>query len=405
MPANSRLVVLAISSLLVSSTWASTHIQARDARNGLSRCYAGDSSCAEITTPSQGRFRRFKRQTGDTATIEADATALGIASDDITTAIDQGAPIDQVTAAATDVVDDASTLVADVNAGTSAGTTTPDMSSMTTTTDTSLTPTEANTDVSDEVKLLADETQNFITNTGAALQDDTPFTEANLQDLANDVQQITAELATLTPPAVVDIPSAASDQVQALKNSNITMDELWAKLEVSMGESLTKDVQFQTMLSYLTPVLAATIAGNVTLPATENLPSIQPIAEITNGTLPVGADTSTIAKLRLAKRGHLEKRFLGSLFSFLGIGFAASASASITTPLGNLGVGVAATLGKLAEVKPTPPEKPQTNSAQQPSPNVPTANNGGFLANTGGFANTGGSSGHVDTAKWAYYRD
>ncbi|KAK6354797.1 hypothetical protein TWF696_003930 [Orbilia brochopaga] len=435
MPGQSRLLILAISSLLVSSTWASAHVRARDTSytNGVAQCYSGDSNCAGITENNHGRFRRVKRQ--EATTLGADAAALGDASDQIAAAIDQGAPVEQVTTAATDIVADASNLLSDVNGGT-VDVVAAEIDTQTPTTDTALpvppqSPSDANTDVTDEVKLLADETQNFISNTGAALQDDAPFTEENLQDLATDIQQITAEMASLPPPATVDIPSQVSDQIQTLKNANLTEEELWAKLELVTGESLNKDVQFQTMLSYLTPILAATVAGNVTLPATEGLPAIQPVAEITNGTIPVGDAAATLSRLRLAKRGHLEKRFLGSLFSFLGIGFAASASASLTTPLGSLGIGVAATLGKLAEVKPAPPEQPQTvyvyekeyipqqppvviqNGAQQPAAiaNVPIgtiSNTGatGGRARTGGFLANTGSNGHIDTpTKWAYYRD
>ncbi|KAJ6261356.1 hypothetical protein Dda_4026 [Drechslerella dactyloides] len=441
MPNQSRLLVLAISSLLVSSTWASAQLWARDSthangkRIGVtqwSELHTGDNNLPDIATASHGRFRRVKRQ--DAGTVEADAAALGAASGDLTNAIDQGAPAEQITVAAADVVDDANTLMGD-----------PDMDI-----DTALDPTrpgfigpqlppspppgvgipappeppasdDSNTDVADEVKILADETQNFINNTGAALQDDTPFTEENLQELANDIQQITLEMANLPPPALVDVPAQVSDQMQALRNANLTMDELWAKLEVATGESYTKDVQFQTILSYMTPVLAATIAGNITLPATEDLPPIQPVAEITSGSISADAATS-LARLRLAKRNKLEKRFLGSLFSFLGIGFAASASASLTTPLGNLGVGVAATLGKLAEVKPPPPEKPQTVYVYekeyireppvviQRGSQQPAAIAAGGAPFAPGFAPNGGSNGHIDTSGppaggWAYYRD
>ncbi|EPS44327.1 hypothetical protein H072_1685 [Dactylellina haptotyla CBS 200.50] len=346
MPQRSRFLAVAVSALLVSSAWA-THIDLRGTENDAS----GLSSHLESGRLPKLQSKLFKRQNeipldqgqeivsgGDTSQVQADDQAVN-------NDIQQGTSDAQVVQDAGQVAQDADNMLQDANSQETAdqGAQLGDM-----------------TATADEIKnekdgnSVLETAQSVIEQATEAAVNSDPVTQVELVNAAEDLQVISAMLSEMPDPATVDVSGKVNGQIEDLRGKS--HEECLDLAKTLLYENEAKDLQMQTVVQSLVPVLTGVVNGTITSPATADLD--HPDMAIVNASDVVDANSELAQRLR--KRGELDKRFLGAaaagLFGWLGVGL--QFKAEVNTPLGNIGVGLALGASKLTDSPPSTAKEP-----------------------------------------------
>ncbi|EWC47318.1 hypothetical protein DRE_00286 [Drechslerella stenobrocha 248] len=377
MPTHSRLLALAvaISSLLVSSTWATLQVQSQGVEVAAKWSASHPLAHAVPAAHSEPRFRRMKRQSDSTADNTGSAASVPAAPvygpavgpgmmDDAAVDADATAA---AAAAATDataqeltMASEADMLTSDATAG---GTATADANVQ------SPPASEPEIDVTDNLEARVEQTQALINDTDYAVTSDTPLTQSDLTSLAGTLQDASMQIATLPDPATRDLSAEVAAEIEQLKDR--TPAELLQELEIAKTASKTKDMELQKVIEYIAPVLAAALSQNISSPATEGLAPV-PITEEPASDVAVAAAAAATAARRRLMRRDLEKRGLwDAVTGVLKVGAAIA--------LGPLALTVAAGASAIFGTPPSPPKEPpnvylvpqtvvyQTTTHQQPA--------------------------------------
>ncbi|KAK6527030.1 hypothetical protein TWF281_010225 [Arthrobotrys megalospora] len=225
--------------------------------------------------------------------------------------------------------------------------------------------------------------QDLIARSQEELQGDQQMTQQDLGDLATAVEYISADFANRPDPGKFDVQEKVKDE---MKDWDSRTDEEKKQLyEKSLYKGVTGELEMSAVVINLLGVAEKIVNGDVKSGATEGLEGI-PSEDVPSNSTVVAAliegGSSGEPSAALRKRA-LEKRFIGTLASWLGFSAKASAGLEIKTPVGGFGVGISAAIGKATNADPPKPkeviifdnprseERPQQPQQAFPQPQQP----------------------------------
>ncbi|KAK6349116.1 hypothetical protein TWF730_009873 [Orbilia blumenaviensis] len=355
MPGSSRLIAVAVGSLLISSVFAGV-VNKRDTQT-LEESLVGSPyeyllSIPLNPEPESARFRRYKRQDVPIDEGTVIATEETSSTEDHTDG--PGGEVTETTEAT--VIEETSNPDGNTDPSNGGGPPPADGSG----------PPEgglADVFADDAPPLMSDEngdpkevatsTQELIASSRKELEgESTEMTQKELDDLATAVELISADIAKREDPATVDIDA----QVQSEMNDwdSLSDAEKRETHEKSVYKGVTQGIEIEAVVGNLLGVAEKIVNGDVKTNVTEGLEGIRSEGVPSNSTdIPTGGGEPGIQKRSLEKRFIL----LPAVLSLLRVQVSGGIGGSINTPLGSLAVGLTTSIGKATNADPPKPQE------------------------------------------------
>ncbi|KAK6333236.1 hypothetical protein TWF718_011057 [Orbilia javanica] len=386
MPGGSRLLVVAVSSLLVGSAFAGV-IYPRDSKTGehgvILPQYRGSPSDTLNSLPEGKRFRRYKRQEIplDEGTLIApaglsmeDVMEEGAADGELETTEEVVETTETTTITEEPPSDDTS---ADDNAGPPVDDTPPSESPQMTMGDSQLPdggyspspPADIPLDefAADAPPLVPDgtgdpkddvaNTQKLIAESRKELENDDPeMSQQELDDMATAVELISADLSKRDDPATVNVEERVKSEMDDW--DNLSEAEKREAHEKALYSGVTQELEMTAVVGNLLGIAEKVVNGDVKTNATEGLAGIQSEDVPNNSTDVEGPIDIDGPSSRLRKRS-LQKRFLiPALLGLMGVSAKFEATAKIDLPiLGSYAVGLTTGIAKATNAEPPKPQE------------------------------------------------
>ncbi|KAF3279350.1 hypothetical protein TWF132_000622 [Orbilia oligospora] len=367
MPGNNRLLVAAISSLLMSSAFAGA-VYTRDLKtgsnDGIAPRYQDSSSNTPNTLSTGARFPRYKRQ--EVALEEGSVVASSDTS-----------PIDETIE---EIIESAETTTiieephkdspgSDVTGPPLGGEVPPPSGSQPVMSEEPLPvpPRGLRDDFAvDAPPLMPDESsdpkddavtaQQIIAESRKELEEDSPeMSQEELDNLATAVELISADLSKREDPATVNVEEQVKSQMGDW--DSLSDAEKREAHEKALYRGATQDLQLTAVVGNLVGITEKIVNGDVKTNATEGLVGIKSEDVPANSTVTDGSVETGGSSARLRKRS-LNKRFvLPGVLSLLGIGIDANIGFGIRTPLASMAVALTTGIGKATNAEPPKPQE------------------------------------------------
>ncbi|KAK6508429.1 hypothetical protein TWF506_010521 [Arthrobotrys conoides] len=213
-------------------------------------------------------------------------------------------------------------------------------------------------------------TQQLIAESRKELENDSPeMSQKELDDMATAVELISADLSKREDPATVDIEDQVTSELSEWES--LTDAEKKEKHERALYERANQDAQLTAVVSNLLGIAKEIVNGDVKTNATEGLEGI-PSEDVPANSTDVSSPVETgEASARLRKRS-LNKRFVvPGILGLLGVRVNAGVNFGITTPLSSFALALTTGIGKATNAEPPKPqEKIVFVERQQPQPTL-----------------------------------
>ncbi|EGX54278.1 hypothetical protein AOL_s00004g311 [Orbilia oligospora ATCC 24927] len=369
MPGNNRLLIAAVSSLLMSSAFAGA-VYPRDLKtgstsnDGIAPRYQDSSSNTPNTLSTAARFPRYKRQ--EVALEEGTVVALSDTS-----------PIEETTE---EIIESAETTTiieephkdspgSDVSGPPPGGRVLPPNDSQPAMGEEPLPvpPSGLSDDfAADAPPLMPDESgdpkddaataQQIIAESRKELEDDSPeMSQEELDNLATAVELISADLSKREDPATVNVEEQVKSQMGDW--DSLSDAEKREAHEKALYNSATQDLQLTAVVGNLVGITEKIVNGDVKTNATEGLVGIKSEDVPANSTVADGSVETGGSSARLRKRS-LNKRFvLPGVLRLLGIGVDATIGLGFRSPLASVAVALTTGIGKATNAEPPKPQE------------------------------------------------
>ncbi|KAF3200484.1 hypothetical protein TWF679_000785 [Orbilia oligospora] len=367
MPGNNRLLVAAVSSLIMSSALAGA-VYPRDLKtggnDGIAPRYQDSSSNTSNTLSTGARFPRYKRQ--EAALEEGSVVAVSDAS-----------PIEETTE---EVIESAeTTTVIEESHKDSPGSDytgpppggevpPPNAQSVVQGEEPLPVPPSGLSDdfAADAPPLMPDErgdpkedaaaAQQIIAESRKELEEDSPeMSQEELDNLATAVELISADLSKREDPVTVNVEEQVKSQMGDW--DSLSDAEKREAHEKALYNSATQDLQLTAVVGNLVGITEKIVNGDVKTNATEGLVGIKSEDVPANSTVTDGSVETGGSSARLRKRS-LNKRFvLPGVLGLFGIGIDTKIDFGIRTPLVSMAVALTTGIGKATNAEPPKPQE------------------------------------------------